>query len=492
MSHLPYTLYRAAEVRELDRIAIEEHGIPGLTLMNRAGTALFDTLCRRWPDAQRIVVVCGAGNNGGDGYVVARLAQARGLAVTLLALRDPETLSGDAKAAWQAAQAVGLSVMAWDSALLNSADVIVDALFGTGLNREVGGEWAAAIDAINACGVPVLAVDIPSGLHADTGQPLGRAVVALVTVTFIGLKCGQFTGSGRDYCGELLLDDLGLPAALYQQLAASYQRIHWPLLRSLLPPRRRSAHKGAFGHLLIIGGDHSMAGAVRLAAEAALRVGSGLVTVATRPDHLVAMAAARPEVMWQGVESAADLQPLLQRATVVVIGPGLGTQAWGAALLKCVMALDLPRVVDADGLNLLAQHPCKQSGWILTPHPGEAGRLLQCATTEINRDRFDAAAQLAQHYGGVVVLKGSGTLVAMEGEKTAVCSDGNPGMATAGMGDLLTGVIGALLAQGLDLQQAAQCGVALHAAAADRAAEDGERGMLATDLLPALRALVNE
>ena len=491
MSHLPYTLYRAAQVRELDRIAIETHGIPGLTLMNRAGAALLDALCQRWPVARRIVVVCGAGNNGGDGYVVARLAQAQGLAVTLLALRDPETLSGDAKAAWQAAQAAGLSTMAWEPALLNSADVIVDALLGTGLDRVVSGEWAAAIDAINASGVPVLAVDIPSGLHADTGQPLGRAVVAQMTVTFIGLKCGLFTGSGRDYCGELVLDDLELPTALYQQLPAAYQRIHWPLLRLLLPPRRRSAHKGAFGHLLIIGGDHGMAGAVRLAAEAALRVGSGLVTVATRSRHLAAMAAARPEVMWQAVETAADLQPLLQRATVVAIGPGLGTEAWGAALFNSVMALDLPRVVDADGLNLLAQQPCKKSGWVLTPHPGEAGRLLRCDATEINRDRFDAVAQLAQHYGGVVVLKGSGTLVAKEGEKTAVCSDGNPGMATAGMGDLLTGVIGALLAQGFDLHQAAQCGVALHAAAADRAAESGERGLLATDLLPELRALVN-
>lgn len=491
MSHLPYTLYRASEVRELERIAIEEQAIPGIALMNRAGAALLDLLCERWPAARQIVVVCGAGNNGGDGYVVARLARERGLAVTLMALRDPAMLTGDARRSWDAARSTGVSAVAFDATLINTADVVVDAIFGIGLDREVVGEWADAINAINASGVPVLAVDIPSGLDADTGQALGVAVVAEVTLTFIALKRGLFTGNGRDYSGEIRLDPLGLPAVLYQHDSAPCQRIDWLRLKPLLPPRRRSAHKGEFGHLLIVGGDHGMAGAVRLAAEAALRVGSGLVTVATRSEHLAAMAAARPEVMWRGVESAADLQPLLQRATVVAIGPGLGQEEWGRQLFNCVAESELPLVVDADGLNLLAQGPANSCGWILTPHPGEAGRLLGCSAEQINRDRFDAAARLSRQYGGVVVLKGAGTLVVDGRGKMAVCSDGNPGMATAGMGDLLTGVIGALLAQGLSLSEAAQSGVALHVAAADRAALAGERGMLATDLLLPLRLLVN-
>lgn len=491
MNQLPQTLYRASEVRELDRIAIEAHGIPAIKLMNRAGAVLFDELCCRWPEARRMVVVCGAGNNGGDGYVVARLARERGFEVTLVALRETAMLTGDAKTAWGAARAAGLSAVAFTPDLLNGAEVVVDAIFGTGLDREVSGEWARVINAINASGVPVLAVDIPSGLHADSGRALGTAIVAAATVTFIGLKCGMFTGQGRDYCGAILFDDLGLPEAVYEQLPATLKRIDWLQLKPRLQPRRRSAHKGDFGHVLIIAGNHGMAGAARLAAEAALRVGSGLVTVATRAAHVAAMAAARPEVMWRGIEDAADLQPLLQRATAVAIGPGLGQDAWAQQLFNAVLESQRALVVDADALNLLALEPLKNEGWILTPHPGEAGRLLNCPAAEINHDRFDAVVQLSQRYGGVVLLKGAGTLVADPTGEIAVCSGGNPGMAAAGMGDLLTGVIAALLAQGLSLNQAAQCGVALHAAAADKAAVAGERGMLASDLLACLRPLVN-
>jgi NAD(P)H-hydrate epimerase len=491
MNQLPYTLYRAADVRELDRIAIEEYGIPGITLMSRAGAALFDELCCRWPEARRIVVVCGGGNNGGDGYVVARLAKEQGFDVTLMALRDPSMLTGDAKTAWGAARAAGLAVVTFNPEVFSNADVVVDAIFGTGLDREVNGEWATAINAINASNVPVLAVDIPSGLHADSGRMLGAAIVADATVTFIGLKCGLLTGEGRDCCGAIRFDDLGVPQQIYEQRPSSLQRIDWLRLKALLPTRRRSAHKGDHGHVLIVGGNHGMAGAVRLAAEASLRVGSGLTTVATRPEHTAAMAAARPEVMWRGIDDVTDLQPLLQRATVVAIGPGLGQDRWGQQLLNCVIESRLPLVVDADALNLLAIESFKNSRWILTPHPGEAARLLQCATTDVNRDRFHTAEQLSQQYGGVVVLKGAGTLVAEANGHIAVCSDGNPGMATAGMGDVLTGVIAGLLAQGLNLSQAAQCGVALHAAAADKAATAGERGMMAGDVVECLRRFVN-
>ena len=492
MSRLPYTLYRAADVRELDRIAIEEQHIPGIELMNRAGAALFDQLYRRWPEARRVVVVCGGGNNGGDGYVVARLAKESGFDVTLVALSAPEKLECDAATAWRSAQEFGLTAIPFFTAdVFSNADVIVDAIFGTGLAREVSGHWAAAINAINESDLPVLAADIPSGLNADTGRVMGTAVVAEVTVTFIGVKRGMLTGEGCDYCGEIIFNDLGVSREVYEQRPSSLQRIDWARLKSLLPPRRRAAHKGDFGHVLIVGGNHGMAGAPRLAAEAAMRVGSGLTSVATRPEHAVAMAAASPEVMWHGVDDASALRALLKRATAVAIGPGLGQDLWAQQLFNCVMELNLPLVVDADALNLLSREPFKRENWIITPHPGEAGRLLRCSAKEINQERFYAVTQLSQQYGGVVVLKGSGSLVADSSGEIALCSGGNPGMAMGGMGDLLTGVIAGLLAQGLSLREAAECGVALHAEAGDQAALVGERGMIASDLLPCLRACVN-
>lgn len=493
MSRLPYTLYRAAEVRELDRIAIQEFGIPGIELMNRAGAALFDELCSRWPAAGRIAVVCGGGNNAGDGYVVARLAREKGFAVTLLALIDPARLKGDAKTAWGAARAAGLTVTAFAAAALDKVDVIVDAVFGTGLDRPVEGRWAEAIDAINAAAVPVLAVDIPSGLQADTGRAMGVAVKATATVSFIGLKQGLFTGSGPDHCGVLSYHDLGVPAAVLARVPAAAERVDWLGLRSSLPPRLRTAHKGMCGHVLVVGGNHGMAGAVRMAAEAAARVGSGLTSVATRPGHVAAMASARPELMWRGISCAAELRELLRHATVVAIGPGLGQDGWATTLFETVLQSGLPLVVDADGLNLLAQaqEPCRYGDWVLTPHPGEAARLLQTDTGAIHEDRFAALAQLSQRYAGTVVLKGAGTLIGDEQGTVALCSGGNPGMASGGMGDVLTGVIAGLAAQGLGLSLAARAGVSLHAAAGDKVALSGERGMLAGDVVKALRALVN-
>lgn len=491
MSQLPYTLYRAADVRELDRIAIQEFGLPGIKLMNRAGSAVFDELCSRWPEAGHIAVVCGAGNNAGDGYVLARLAKEKSFQVTLFALSDPDELKGDAKTAWGAAQAAGLVVSEFDATVLAKADVIIDAVFGTGLDRMVEGHWADVINQVNASHVPVLAVDIPSGLHADTGHVLGTAVRAEATLSFIGLKQGMFTGSGRDFSGAITYDDLGVPNAVFENVAAAAERIDWLSMKSCLPKRQKTAHKGRYGHVLVVGGNYGMAGAVRMAAEAAARVGSGLTTVATRPEHVAAMAAARPEVMWRGVSTAADLREALQRATVVAIGPGLGQDAWSIALFETVLESNLPLVVDADALNLLAAEQHQYSNWILTPHPGEAARLLNSDAKTVNQDRFTALSQLRERYTGNIVLKGAGTLISGKNSAVALCSDGNPGMASGGMGDVLTGVIAGLLAQGLSLSDAAKMGVCLHAAAADKAALSGERGMLAGDVVNALRGLVN-
>ena len=491
MSQLPYTLYRAADTRELDRIAIQQFGIPGIELMNRAGAVVFDELCGRWPEARTVVIVCGAGNNAGDGYVVARLAKERGMCVSILALTDPAELKGDAGTAWNDAQLAGLSVNTFDAEFLSRADVVVDAIFGIGLDRPVEGECADAIATINASGVPVLAIDIPSGLHADSGCVLGQAIRAEATVSFIGLKQGLLTADGIDYCGAVSFDDLGVNLEIYKRVDVACERIDWLRLSDELPARPNSAHKGLLGHTLIIGGNHGMAGAAYLAAEAAARVGSGLTSVATRPAHVAAMSAARPEVMWQAVASGAALRAAMQRATVIAVGPGLGQDEWARELFDAALQSDLPLIVDADALNLLSQESFQRSNWILTPHPGEAARLLECSNADINRQRFKSVNSLAEKYQAVAVLKGAGTLVCDEQGAMALCSDGNPGMATGGMGDVLTGIIAGLVAQKIELSAAARMGVALHAAAADKVALTGARGMMAGDVINELRVLVN-
>ena len=261
--------------------------------------------------------------------------------------------------------------------------------------------------------------------------------------------------------------------------------------QSALPPRDPVAHKGDFGHVLVVGGDHGMSGALRLAGEASLRTGAGLVSAATRADHAAMVSATRPELMSHGVESVAVLTPLLRRATVLVVGPGLGQGEWGRKLFSAVLDSSLPMVVDADALNLLAAEPLRRDNWILTPHVGEATRLLQQSVEQVQTDRLKTAAALQQKYGGVVVLKGAGTVVVDNSGEISVCSEGNPGMASGGMGDVLTGVIAGLLAQGCSLGEAARQGVCLHAHAADIAAEDGQRGLLASDLFPVLRRLLD-
>lgn len=493
MCELPVELYRAAQVRELDRIAIQERGIPGYTLMSRAGAAAFDLLRQRWPDVHRIAVVCGGGNNAGDGYVVARQARQAGLEVRALTLADPALLGGDARTAWQDAIAAEVPVVPFTAAGLADAELLVDAILGTGLEREVSGPWREAMVAMNAHPAAILALDIPSGLHADTGAILGAAIRAATTITFIGLKPGLFTGQGPACCGTVQFADLNVPLDIYRAMHPACWRYTGADLPDLLPPRSRSAHKGHFGHVLVVGGDNGMAGAVRMAGEAAARCGAGLVSIATRAAHAGWQAVARPELMFHGVEDEDDLAPLLDRATVIAIGPGLGRGDWGRAILRAVLACDKPLVIDADGLNLLAIEPGYRDGWILTPHPGEAARLLKMTPTQVEADRFAAVEDLALRYGGVVVLKGAGSLIAgkVDGQ-VALGTTGNPGMAGGGMGDVLTGVIAALVAQGLPLFAAAKAGVYLHGLAGDRAAQaGGERGLLATDLLPWLRQAVN-
>ncbi len=491
MEDLPHALYRAAQMRELDRLAMTAAQIPGYTLMERAGGAAFRVLRERWPNAAHVAVVCGAGNNAGDGYVLARFARAAGLMVRVLAVSDPQRLRGEARQAHADWCAAGGDTVPFSGHALEQAQVVADALLGIGLTRALEGEWRAAVTALNTLGTPILALDIPSGLHADTGAVLGAAVRATATISFIGLKQGMVTGEGPEHCGELHFDSLAVPKEALASVPASAMRIGPELMSRVLPRRSRSDHKGRFGHVLVVGGEIGMAGAARMAGEAAGRCGAGLVSIATRPEHAAAIAAARPELMCHGVGGARELAPLLRRATVVAIGPGLGRSAWARELLPAVLECARPLVVDADALNLLAGEPMRREDWILTPHPGEAARLLGAETAAIQADRFAAVEALVDAYSGTCVLKGAGTLVRGPLACTYICGAGNPGMASGGMGDVLTGVVAALVAQGLDIEIAARAGVYLHAAAADRAAEAGERGLLALDLMPELRILVN-
>ena len=499
MSHspMPEALYTAAQTRELDRIAIEQAGIPGDILMTRAGEAAFLLLREQWPEARNLAIVCGAGNNGGDGYVVALLAIHAGLHPQVYASVAPAQLSGDAEMMALRAMQEGVPVMVLgdgEVADFSAADVIVDGLLGTGLRGPVRDQLVPLIRAINRSGKPVLALDIPSGLSADSGAAPGEVVHADHTITFIGVKRGLLTGEGPTLTGVLHFDDLRVPASVYDKVEVHCRRPTLGAFHAALKPRRPTAHKGLFGHVLVIGGDHGYAGAAVMAAQAAARCGAGLVSLATRRDHCALMLTRQPEVMVRGVENGDELAPLLEKATVIVLGPGLGQGPWGQTLLRKVLATSIPRVLDADALNLMAGKDLKPATvpQVVTPHPGEAGRLLEMATGAVQQDRFASVCRLQKKLGGTVLLKGAGTLVASDGEVLALNTSGNPGMATGGMGDVLSGIIGALLAQGLSAHDAARFGALLHGMAADRAAaRDGQRGLLATDLLEPLRHLLN-
>ncbi len=486
---LPVALYTAAQVRELDARLIAA-GTPGFELMQRAAHAAWRALRRRWPDAGAVTVLAGRGNNAGDGYLVAALAQRAGWQVRVLAVGDVQALQGDAAKALAEAQACGVSIEAWHAAAALQG-VLVDALLGTGISGAVREPYAGAIATINASGLPVLAVDLPSGLCADTGQVLGQAVRADLSVTFIGLKLGLFTADGPDRVGTLVFDDLQADPGIVAQVASEAVRLdHGSLAR--IAPRSPTAHKGSFGQVLVIGGDLGTGGAALLSAEAALRGGAGMVSLATRPEHVTASLVRRPEIMCSGVESTYSLTTLVERADVLVVGPGLGQAPWGRSLLSLVAQSGLPQVWDADALNLLAAGGVQlPTGCVITPHPGEAARLLRCTVVEVQANRPAAARELARRYACVALLKGAGTLIAAPDGRLALCDRGHPAMASAGLGDVLAGLIGALLAQELAPFDAACLGAWLHAAAGERLGEQG-RGLAAADLIPVIRQLLEE
>ena len=490
-------LFGAAASRKIDVDAQAHLGITGFALMERAAAAIFSSVLRRFPGVRGLTLFCGKGNNAGDAYLVAQLARTFGLHTQVLALVPPEELDGDALRAYQFARQAGVLVEAAGDQPF-TGDVIVDGLLGTGLRGAPRAPFAEIIGRINNARLPVVSVDTPSGVDADTGTVVDIAVKADVTVSLITRKIGLYTGQGIDYAGEREWVDLGVPYQAYG--TAGVPRLFYEALR--LPLLQANTYKHRQGHVVVIGGDLTMPGAVAMAAHACLRVGAGLVTALTRPEHVTALVTRTPEVMVQGFSVAmqAPALELIKRANMLVLGPGLGRGNWGQALYACAQASDKPTLLDADGLYRLAQSGRWQGGpLVITPHIAEAARLLDTTVEHIQSDRLGAAQALAERFACAGVLKGAGSVVFdSSGAHLSICAHGNPGMATAGMGDVLSGVVGGLAAQALNqmpaqIYSALRFGVALHSATADKAARlVGMRSLMATDVISELPQLLLE
>lgn len=515
----PYTLYTADKTRCLEGEILASSSLSGLNLMHRAANCALKTLGECWPNTKKLHIFCGGGNNGGDGYTMAALAAKRGLQVTAWQLSENNTEEPYRYALQEGVDVVPFSEEAWHAAVEQDTNllptVIVDALLGIGSKGALKGGIKQAVGFINRLAYPVLSVDIPTGINTDTGAFLGaddilcdkQAVRADATISFIVPKIGTFVGDGRNHAGKLFFDDLGAFEEAHspdKPMHAAAHIIDHKAFLSLLPKRALDSHKGSSGHVLVIGGDIGFGGAPLMAAQMAARAGAGLVGVATQAINVPAIITRQPELMAVGVDNGQVLSPLLNKPTVFVVGPGLGQSAWSEQLLyHALKGLQQGKkvLIDADALNLLALDklclPKPQStlsaNWVLTPHPGEAARLLKMTIADIQADRIAAVKALHHKYGGTIVLKGAGTLVLTHDERLFVCNAGNPGMATGGMGDVLSGLIGSLAAQGLAGSDAACLGVVLHAMAGDLAvAESGMRGLLATDLIPYVRMFLKE
>ncbi len=501
-------LVTAETMRELDRHAIEDLGIPGIVLMEVAGRSCAE-MAAEWMEERgltRVLVLCGPGNNGGDGFVLARHLADWGYCVTAALLAPSARLKGDARTAFEVMTRFPVRIVevseAPDPALFEEVGgdgVVVDALFGTGLERPVEGRYAETVEAASRCGCLRVAVDLPTGVCSDTGRVLGCAFRADLTVTFGAAKVGHFSYPGRAYCGHVEVVDIGIPRVAIDE-APGAVLLDPRVVGRAFAPRDREAFKNRFGHLLVVGGLSGKAGAALLAALAGARSGAGLVTILTDRDARAHLEGRVPEVMVEGplevtaggeVRFAeADLAALLLGKTALAVGPGLSTRPGCDRLLARLLETGLPVVLDADALNLLAlakgPMPAGDQA-VLTPHPGEAARLLGSTTAEVQANRVGAARELARRWQGVAVLKGAGTVIAGEKSRLALSPVGGPALATAGTGDVLTGMIGALLARGEDRWDAACGAVFVHGLAGDLAAEDlGEHSVGASDVVDRL------
>jgi NAD(P)H-hydrate epimerase len=500
----------AEQMRRVDRAAIDGLGVPSMVLMENAAIGVVDAIGERFSEARRVAIFCGPGNNGGDGMAVARHLAARGYECRLFAVGPAPAASSDAASQRDIVARLGLEIgrieteAAVPAALAQSrdCDLVVDALFGTGLSRPLAQPFGALVDGLSRLGVSRLAVDVPSGLDASRSEPIGPHFIADLTVTFAAPKVALVLAPASAAAGEVVVTDLGVPRDLVEESGARLHLLVAEELAGYLTPRPREGHKGDFGHLLIVAGSPGKSGAAILAARAAVRAGAGLVTAAVPREILAtvdlgsveSMTVALPDAGPEGLDGGAAAAVFAAGGgkTAVALGPGLGTEAGTrAAIIEMVMGLDLPLVLDADGLNAFAgaigRLRERRAPTLLTPHPGEMARLLGSSSADVNRDRVESARRAAAASGAIVILKGHETLVAEPDGEVWINPTGNPGMATGGSGDVLTGLLGSLLAQGFEPLAAAQLGVYVHGLAGDRvAAETGERGLRAGDLVSAL------
>jgi len=509
-SKYPFSLsqpvYSATQVLQNEALVAKKLNIAMPELMERAGTAAFKQIVKSWPKLKSMLVICGKGNNGGDGFVIARLAHLAGFNVLVISLND-ELAQSNANFAYQKLQASGVEIIKQkallghdlEQAIANfSGELIVDGIFGIGFKGQLSIEVKKLIEAINQHKAKKLSIDIPSGLSASTGYVESSAVNADVTVSFIVLKQGLLTGQAANYIGDLFLDDLGVGAdfiTYVSQLKHNKDVVFSQGTTDLprLTKRLATSHKGNIGLLLAIGGNTGMPGAIRLASEAALRCGAALVSVSCHQHSQSMVFNGRPELMLAAT-TAKELanSSVINKAKVLIIGPGLSRDEWGEQMLNLALLQSKLSVIDADALHFLSEKPQFNSQWVLTPHPKEAADLLHCSVAEIEDDRFKAVKEIAQKYGGICILKGAGSMVS-DGQKIWLNPTGNAGMASGGMGDVLSGIIGALLLQMPDAFKAARLACYIHGAAADRIAnKNGQRGMLASDLFAELQHLVNE
>lgn len=487
--NLPQLAYSAQQVKENEAKVAALLGIDMYQLMQAAANSVFSVLNTYYPEAKRVLVIAGGGNNGGDGYLVAKQCLAHGIDTVVFAAKPVETLTGDAaKAAAEYCAANGAFV----SAICGEFDVVVDALLGIGFSGVLSDEYQTIIATVNRLACDKIAVDLPSGIDATSGAVERCAVNANHTVTFIALKQGLLTGAAVDYIGKLHFAPLGMADAFCKTISSSVTVLQLAQLINHLPVRQPSSYKNQHGHVLLIGGDSGMGGAIRLASEACLRAGAGLVSVATHPTNVSAVLSGRYELMVQGVEKSAQLHQLIKKANCVVVGPGLGQSSWGQMIWQSLLSTELPEsmVIDADGLNFMVQGTMPNAtNVVITPHLGEAARLLGCEKRDIELNRFNAVLKLVDKYNVVSLLKGPGSIIC-DGNQYQINLSGTPSMASAGMGDVLSGIIGAFLASRLSAFDAASLGAAIHGLAGEQAQVGGKRGMLAADLFPFIRQLV--
>ena len=476
-------LYAPEKVYQLDQAAVKQDGLAEIELMQRAGQRVWRATAERWPELAKITVFAGAGNNGGDAFVVALGAHRDGVDVQLLVQGDLSKQSDTSRHFRELWEQGGGEIEAWEGQEI-AGQLIVDGLLGIGLQRELDDHWQDLIKTINRSGMPRVAIDIPSGLSGLTGNPQPVAIEADLTITFIGAKTGQYLAHGPDYCGDLIFEDLGVSTRARQSADASLELIKSCQLPS---PRKKNTHKNHYGNLLIIGGDEGMSGAVALASQAALRSGAGLVTALVHPDCRGNLASF-PEIMVRGWDA---LESKLPDASIIVVGPGLGSSDAAAECLQLLQRVSVPMVVDASALQADFLKSLNSAQVVITPHPGEAAALLSTDTAEIQADRIKACDRLVEAFSATCILKGSGTLIGDSGNLTAINTLGNPGMASAGMGDVLSGIVAALLGQGLTPFEAAKTAVYLHAFSADRyCRKHDQTGLLASDIVKRLPAVV--